>query len=451
MGGDPAELAYGHALAMLGDPSAAEQVAVAALRHAGRSRTLVLAHARHQAVARAAQDEPLDIHGSQLLVLDLPALAATLASTRPPEERAALDCRARTAGDLSALGDALGMRPSSAADKCSEIAELWERRLDPALLAFSGPGECAGLAEILAETPETVGDLLEVAPLVADHVPDCTLCADRVRSMASVRTFFSAARPDVPADVRAVGHVSRRRRPAAPPPPLFEETPDLSRRLVIRPQFAALVAVIALVGLTAWFVAGRNGDGNEQVAALTKVSPASSLELFAPEVTNTVARFRLQNPTDFDITYRVTSSAAWASIEPVAGRIPSYGNRTLVVTALDGAPEGDSRSQITVTPSRGAPITHEIKWTIERAPDVAATAQGCAVDVHVVEEGGLTSLVLHWRDDAEHEIVLDPSLAEGARAELRPEGQPITYWVTATDARGNQARTADQVIPPGAC
>ena len=104
MAGDPAELAYGHALAMLGDPGAATEVAALALRRAGRARTQVLAHARAEAVARAAQDEPVDIDTLQTLVLDLPALAATLASTRPPQERAALDVRARTAGDLAALG-----------------------------------------------------------------------------------------------------------------------------------------------------------------------------------------------------------------------------------------------------------------------------------------------------------------------------------------------------------
>src|SRR5690349_7419404 len=57
MAGDPAELAFGHALAMLGDPEAAAEVANTALRRAGRSRGLVLAHARQQAVARAAEDE----------------------------------------------------------------------------------------------------------------------------------------------------------------------------------------------------------------------------------------------------------------------------------------------------------------------------------------------------------------------------------------------------------
>ena len=221
MAGDPAELAYGHALAMLGDPAAASEIAITALRRAGRNRRLVLAHARHQSVARAALDEPVEIASLQLMVLDLPALAATLASTRAPEERAALDVRARTA-DLADFGEALGMRPSDAADRTTAIASAWEVELDPALLAFSGAGDCEELAAILDQAaPETVADLLALAPTVGAHARDCTTCSDRTRAMNSVRSFFSAGVADVPPDVRDASRVSRRLRPSAPPAPLF--------------------------------------------------------------------------------------------------------------------------------------------------------------------------------------------------------------------------------------
>ena len=72
------------------------------------------------------------------------------------------------------------------------------------------------------------------------------------------------------------------------------------------------------------------------------------------------------------------------------------------------------------------------------------------MNVNVVEEGDLASLVLHWRDatDTRSTSRTDPT---ATRRSSSPQGAPITYWVTAIDARGNQSRTADQVIAADAC
>ncbi|HVT76679.1 MAG TPA: hypothetical protein VHD87_06580 [Acidimicrobiales bacterium] len=449
MAADPAELAFGHALAMLGDPDVAAEVAETALRRAGRARGSVLAHARFQAVARAAEEEPVDIDNLQTVVLDLPALAATLASTRPPEERAALDLRTRTAGDLAGLGEALGMRPTAAADKCNEIAEQWERTLDSALLAFSGAGECEELARILADAgSETVADLLAVAPAVYAHAQDDTACGDRLRAMSPVRAFFSGGAVDVPDAVRDVGHTSRRRRPAAPPPPLFstDVAPRRAPRLLLA---VGVAAVVVAVVATAVVVIVHRHESNP-VNALTKIPTKLALALGEPEINGTMARFHLRNPSDAPVSYRAATSAEWAAVTPRTGRIPAHDAALLTVRALDTAPEGAVDATLTVTTSRGGAMSRDIPWTIEHAPDLDATAQGCEVDVHVVDEGQITSVVLHWRDTTEHQVDVASS-ADGYKAQLAPEGQPITYWVTAVDDRGNEAQTPDQTIPPGAC
>ncbi len=450
MGRDPAELAYGHALAMLGDPDAAVEVATTALRRAGRARGLVLAHAREQAVARAAADEPVDIGGLQTVVLDLPALAATLASTRPPEERAALDLRTRTGGDLAALGDALGLRPSAAAERCNEIADVWEANLDPALLVVSRAGDCAVLEGILtAADAHSVADLLDVAPAVHVHAQDCTVCADRRRAMASVRSFFSAARPEVPTEVRQVGHVSRRMRPSAAPPPLFDTgQPRVGRRIGLGGRLAIGLVAVAVIA-TGVVVALRDGKTGA-VDDLTALPGDRAVSLSSVEVTDDVARVRLRNPSDRAVSYRAAVSAEWASVTPNNGRLAPRTSRLLVVRASETAPEGDARATLTITTSANGAMREEITWILERAPDLDATAQGCAVDIHVVEEGELTSLVLHWVDSAEHAVDIT-SGPDGYQAQLNPEGQDVTWWVTAVDARGNQSRTADQVIPAGAC
>jgi hypothetical protein len=447
MAGDPAELAFGHALAMLGDPEVASDVATIALRRAGRARDTVLAHARHQAVTRAQNDEPVDIANLQTQVLDLPALAATLASTRPPEERAALDVRARTTGDLVALGDALGMRPTTAADKCNEIADAWERTLDPALLAFSGPGDCEALTTILGDAnPQTVADLLAIAPAVRTHAQDCTACGDRLRAMSPVRSFFSGGNVEVPDEVRDVGHTSRRRRPAAPPPPLFANEPLRRRRRW--PLAVAAGVVVALVA--GGLVVATRGDGGSSVNALTQMPVKNALALDTPTVSGDVAKVHLRNATDRAVSYRAATSAEWAAVAPHTGRIPAHDAALLTVRALGTAPEGDVVATLTITTSAGGALSRDITWSLEHAPDLDATAQGCEVDVHVVEQGQLTSLVLHWRDTAEHAADIAPS-PDGYHAQLAPEGQPVTWWVTAVDDRGNQAQTPGQVIQPGAC
>jgi hypothetical protein len=447
MAGDPAELAFGHALAMLGDPDAATDVAITALRRAGRARSSVLAHARQQAVTRAQDDEPVDIATLQTQVLDLPALAATLASTRPPEERAALDVRARTTGDLAALGDALGMRPTAAADKCAAIADEWERALDPALLAFSGPGECEGLAQLLdAADIETVAGLLSIAPAVHAHARECTLCGDRVRAMSPVRAFFSGGNVEVPDAVRDVGHVSRRRRPAAAPPPLFPTEKARARRRW--PALVAAVVVLAAGGVVIGLIS-RSGD-DDKVNALTKMPEKAALALSDAEVAGDTAKVHLRNPSDHAISYRAATSAEWATVTPRTGRIPAHDAAVLTVRALGTAPEGNVSATLTITTSIGGALSREVTWTLEHAPDLDATAEGCAVDVHVVEQGQLTSLVLHWRDATEHESDIAQS-PDGYHAQLASEAEPITWWVTATDDRGNTAQTPDRIIQPGAC
>lgn len=445
MAGDPAELAYGHALAMLGDPDAAADVAALALRRAGRARGQVLAHARQESVARAIRDEPVDIDSLQTVVLDLPALAATLASTRPPEERAALDVRARTGGDLAALGEALGMRPSDANDKCAELAELWERTLDPALLAFSGAGECTALGAILEEAaPDTVAKLLTVAPAVHTHATDCVICTDRIRAMASVRSFFSDAAIEAPGALRAESHRNRTKRPSAAAAPLFPSVSHSAHRYR-RPVLVAAV-VIALVAVPMAIDAWSAKDNRDLTTSLTKVIPAAGLRIDGDPSTGLI----LRNDSSKSVHYTISTSAPWLTVAPSQGRLAAHVSLPMQAVLSDDAPEGAAPAMIIVHTSTGATTSQSFMWHNERPPELATTLDGCSVGVTVVDDGDLANLELHWRDTTEH--VLDIAKSDdNYNAELRPDNGPVTYWVTATDTRGNTARTADGLIQPGAC
>jgi hypothetical protein len=264
--------------------------------------------------------------------------------------------------------------------------------------------------------------------------------------MSPVRAFFSGAPVEVPDEVREVGHTSRRRRPAAPPPPLFATDTKTPKRRWPRLLAAAAALAVMAAGIALVTRAGNDDD----VTALTQMPTRNALALSEPAVAGDVAKLQLRNPTDHAISYRAATSAEWAAVAPRTGRIPAHDAALLTVRATGAAPEGNAVATLTITTSAGGALSREVVWTLEHAPDVDATAQGCAVDVHVVEQGQLASLVLHWRDTAEHTADIAQS-PDGYHAQLAPEGQPLTWWVTATDDRGNQAQTPDQIIQPGAC
>jgi hypothetical protein len=116
------------------------------------------------------------------------------------------------------------------------------------------------------------------------------------------------------------------------------------------------------------------------------------------------------------------------------------------------------RGSVQITGRDGSATVVRLAATIERPPDVAATAEGCDVQAVVEDEGEVRAVQLHWYDPpatpgARGDERIEP-MAAGAAAYLAklPGGAvPITWWVTATDARGNGARTADAVLPPLSC
>src|SRR3954447_14258027 len=107
---DTGEHAFSHALAVLGDPAAAEEVALVAVRRGDRSRVATLAFARHLSLARARQT-PSDPSAQPANVVEL---ALALAATRPPLERALVDLAGRHQLDRSRLGRTLRLTAAAA-------------------------------------------------------------------------------------------------------------------------------------------------------------------------------------------------------------------------------------------------------------------------------------------------------------------------------------------------
>src|SRR5688500_15528146 len=104
---DLADHAYAHTRAVLGSGAPAVEAAAVAVRRGGRARWAVLAHGRAEALARA--DEALGPELDAGVPDDLGELAAALAATRPPVERAIVDLDARHDLDRGSFARALGI------------------------------------------------------------------------------------------------------------------------------------------------------------------------------------------------------------------------------------------------------------------------------------------------------------------------------------------------------
>ena len=435
--------AYGHCLAMVRDEEAAAELAAVAVRRGGRTLAGVLGHARHQALAHAARTPPPPVE----LGPDAGAseVAWALAASRPPAELSTVDLSGRYGLGRAGLGLAVGLSASSAAARVAEVARRWDEALDPALLAWLGPGECEGLAAVLAGRPPlpATGDLLAVAGAVAAHTEACDSCGDRRRAAASVRQLVAGTPLPEPPTAVATAAARHRFQPGVPPPPLLAGR----RRATIR-ALAASVVVVALGGAALATVrAGDSGDRDASLAALGNLpSTPGALELLPVELELGAGRASLVNTSAKDVGWEAGADADWLEVEPRSGRL---GPRREQVLRFSGTPpEGDIRTTLRVEGDDGSAAAATLTGTVEHPPDLGAAADGCRVSA-VVEDEAEVALTLHASDAAGTETRL-PMALDGmhATADL-PPGRPLTWWVSAVDGRGNQARTPDMVLPQG--
>ena len=434
--------AFGHCLALVREEEEATRLAVVAVRRGGPSLGAVLGHARHQAVA-AAEAAPDDE-----AALDPDAgpaeVAWALARTRPPLELALVDLGGRYRLGRAGLGIALRSTPAAAAARVAAVGRRWDAELDPALLAWSGPGECEDLAGILAGIDIAPAGLLAVAGEVADHTDGCPACADRRRAMPSVRHLLAATPlPSPPVQVVAAASGSRLQ-PPVPPPPLEPG----SRRRGLQPAAAAVAALVVagLIGV-AVLSAGDNGDAAASVQALTRLPlAAGSLQLAPSDLEPSAGEVSLANASGAPVSWEAAADAPWLAVSPDAGRLEPG---TEQVLRLEGSPpEGDVRASLRVTGDDGSTAMAAVAGTVERPPDLGAVADGCTVTADVEDEGDV-ALTLHWRDAAGDHSASMSAPAEGKSTGGLPPATPLTWWVNAVDGRGNQARTADVQLSGG--
>jgi hypothetical protein len=469
-----ADAAYAHACAVLGDGSPlALEAATLGLRRGGRSLSAVLGHTRAAALERAdgegvADGAQVDPDGD-----DLADLARQLTFTRPAVERAVVDLDTRYGLDRAALGRALGLPPAVGAARAAEVMLAWQESLDPAVFARMGTGDCAELAALLDE-PVDGGDepsdprgLLATGGIVAAHAAECAACRDRLRAMVSVRTLLAQSSvPAPPPGLREAAALARLR-PSSPPPPLDGATGDAVRAPSHAKRWGVAVAAVvvaftlALVG-GVWTQARHNGDA-ARVEALTKVPAAGTTLEVTPTLIETALppSLVLRNLSQRETAWSATSDRDWIVVTPSRGRLDGGALSSVTVAVSDEAPEGELRAAVTFVATDGSTAVARLHTTISHPPDVASTVNGCEVTAAVEDESEVSAVALHWREAAttttgaagrlvERSVPMS-STATGYHGSLPSAAAGHPWWVTATDALGNTARTAEQVLPPGPC
>lgn len=441
-----AAAAYAHACAVLGQTPAATEAAILAVRRGGRALATVLGHARDAALER--EDRAVQVDTSAPAPSDLDELAHHLAFLRPAAERAVIDLDARHGLDQAGLGQALGMSASAASTHAGDVAGEWQRTLDPVLLAKLGPGSCEELASVLegepAEEAGTLADLLAAGERVAAHAESCELCGDRLRAMVSVRTLLGQRPlPEVPSAVVDAAAVARLRASALPPPQVGVRT--AARR---RPRVVVACAAVVAAGVTGGAFLARDGDAPEtQIEAVTKLpAAANALAVRPASIRDAASTVSLLNLRDQATSWSAAADQPWVVVEPASGDLDANGSTEVRIRMGAGAPEGDVKASVTFTGADGSTAIARVESTIATPPDVAATREACVVTATVEDDSELAAVVLHQRSA--------PPMPMGATdtdgsytAELAGTGG--AWWVTATDAFGNEGRTAEQPLGSG--
>lgn len=347
-----AAVAYSHALLLTENVEKSAQIAMTALRRGGGSRLSVAAHARHLAQMHARKYSANDLKIES--AANLRDFALQLARSRPAVERAIVDLECRYSLTPSALSRVLGTSVERTRTLSRMTSKMWAENLDPAVMAWLGPGSCIELASVLnsvkpsnqivsltstqsngdpsnssialMERPEgsefTVEQLLDLSDSVWNHTQSCDMCADRLRTIPTVKQLLSRTPiHEVPPSVARAARTAYRRIPTPLPPSIDARRFDISR--LRQPVLAAGGVITAIAIGIAMLQNGTDSKPSqaERVRALVD-APAPSSLLATPSIldekTETAS---ISNNGDAVLTWTAHTNVSWIRISPSSGVI----------------------------------------------------------------------------------------------------------------------------------
>jgi hypothetical protein len=370
-----------------------------------------------------------------------------------PADRAVLALTDRLGLDGADLAAALERSPGTVTADVQAARERAEHVVGSIVFAAIGRAACADLSAAL-DTLGTDPAAIDIAARVAEHVTTCALCADRRRGLVPAATLLAGV-------------------PVPPPPPSLRRAAALTTPAGPAPRSRAprrRLAVIAIVAVAAGIAGGSaiavatRPDHRPAAARGDLVASTTDVDLAANRLTAAVI---LQNGSGRAAPFRVSADVPWLSVTPATGELPPGGSTALTVNIdRTAAPEGANRGQLHVISPAGNSVV-AVTATVEHAPVLgtltvspssiaAAKCPGpnqAEVTVPVVEESGLTLVLLHWKTTTPRPeaapMTTERTVAKGSLGPFAA-GQ-VTWWVTATDTHGNTATSPQQTLTVTGC
>ena len=245
-----------------------------------------------------------------------------------------------------------------AAQWLAEAPGASEEDLDPALMAWLGPGTCVELATIVTHPPDS-GDgagqegvslarALEVAPAVADHVSGCPACSDRLRAMVSVGALLGRGHSSSPDDghpsggpaTGAAGGEGARRRGSP-----FALTAG-----------AAALGAGAVAGAIAYLAWPSSSPGTQPsraaVAAISRL-PVGGSSLVLDPVATSGAVLHLSDVGQRAVTWQAATTAPWLRVTPAEGQLAPGQSVSLALDVV-GSQASGLRATVTVNGGDGS-------------------------------------------------------------------------------------------------
>lgn len=425
-----------------------------------------------------------------------------------PRDRSVLELHLRHGMEGTELAEALGTNPHHATVMLSRVREHVERSLGALLVGRSGRRECAELDAMLTDWDGALSPLLRKR--VARHIDNCETCGERRGRMVSPLALLSGVpllpapdhlRERVLADLELTGTDG----PLGPDGEPQDEGRVAALRRAVREGRTGLIAgaaaltVIAIVGaglismgrkdetsnlgLTGPTLPFTTTEAASAVPSLTS-APASSMEApsssattssssppaavdvvtgsidFGTSATDALLRFR--NTGGRPLPWSVSSNNRAVTMEPFNGTLAA-GQTTAIAVRLNrgGIPEGDFAAAVKLVAAGNTSVP--VTATENRAPtitDLGSTAPWLVFDSTVNCDQARVSAVV--ADDSPVTVTISWQQGSGAQSDAPTGGSggrysasvgPITsgsgnlrWWVTATDSRGNTARSPEQAI-----
>lgn len=349
---DLAQTALGHALMVTNRWETANLVALASVRRSLHSSVGVLAHARHLAIEQASDIPAFDLN--ELASNEIREFAQQLAMTRPALERAIVDLSGRQGLKGKRLGKTLGVSASDADARAMQTNRAWDTELDPAILAWLGPGSCESLSAILLENrlwpkpPSTpaasidstgpipivdvnnelvvstpsIQSYLRTVPEILDHVATCEACEARLQSLNGVADILNHVPLPEPGRDLLKALQPYKHRVGSPLPPSIEPRRFDFRRLRT-PFLTVLFVVVVTVG--GFFAHHLQRDGDmpsqkdrvERLIGDANVGFSASSTVLSPRTPT----LQLSNHEDKPLMWHAVASADWLLVTPSNGRL----------------------------------------------------------------------------------------------------------------------------------